>query len=126
MDATILPSMVSSLNLLFQVVSLFTVLQSDPCFLCRYPYFLRQNHLLLIFHVLYCAQCASGLGGGWGGIPWVAWRHSCPHTCFYAGMRFNLPNRFQIPDPSPAPFPTGDWGVELRGSYMSRTSQLRF
>ena len=114
--------MVSSLRLLFRVISCFPVFLSDPCFLRQYPCFLCRNPLLLIFHVLYPAWCASG---EWGGVPWVAWRHSWPRTCFYADMLFNPLTQVPIPDPSPAPFPTGDWGVEIYRSYVSRTSRPR-
>ena len=45
---------------------------------------------------------------------------------FYAGASFNPPTQFLIPDPSLAPFTTGDWGVKLRGSSVSRILQPRF
>ena len=43
-------------------------------------------------------------------------------------MKFNLPTLFPIVDLIPAPIPTGDWGAELCGSFVSRTLQwqLRF
>ena len=103
-------------------ISHFTVFLFDPCFLFRYPWFLRQNLLLRVFHVLYRAPCTSGGGG----VPWVMWRNSWPRTRFYAGVWFNPPTQFPILDPSLAPFPTGDWGFELRGSYVSSTLQPRF
>ena len=60
---------------------------------------------------------------GGGGVPWVAWRRLQPRTWFYPGVRFNLPIRFLIPDTNPDPVPAGDWGAELRGSFVNSTSQ---
>ena len=35
-------------------------------------------------------------------------------------------SRFPIPDTSPVPCPTREWGVELRGSYVSKMLQPQF
>ena len=64
-------------------------------------------------------------GGGEGGGPCVDRSHLQPHTCCYPGVQFNLLARFLIPGPSTAPVPAGNWGAELRGSSVSRTSQRR-
>ena len=128
MDATVSISMVLSLRLLFWLVSCFPVLLSNPWFLSRYPWVLCQNPLLLIFHMLRTGSDQNGGWGGCGGFLWVAWMRLWPRTIFYAGVQFNLPTRFPVLDPSPAPFPTGDWRVKLHGAYASITlrPRLRF
>ena len=110
----------------FWSVSYFFLFPSNPWFLHQYPWLLLQTPLLILFYVFYRTQSVQL--GGWGGFPWVAWRSSWPCTRFYLGVRFNPPKRFPITDPSPACFPTGDWGVELRGSSVSSISwpQFRF
>ena len=44
---------------------------------------------------------------------------------FTLGVQFNLLSRSLITDPSTVTIYTGDWGVELCGSSMSRTLQQR-
>ena len=72
-----------------------------------------------------CCTARAVREWGWYGVPWLAWRSSWPCTHFHAGVRFNPPTRFLIPDPSLAPFPTRDWGVKLRGSSVIRILWLR-
>ena len=40
-------------------------------------------------------------------------------------MQFNLPIKFQIPDPITDPCPTGHWGVDIRGSRISKILKLK-
>ena len=63
--------------------------------------------------------------GARGGGPCVARRCLQTRPWCYSGVQFNLLARSPIPDPSPFPVPTGDWGSELRGSSVSRTLQRR-
>ena len=114
--------MVSSLHLPFWVVSLFPVryLIFTPKTLIFTP-----ESLATRFPHVVPRTVRGWRGGGGGGVPWVEWRHSWPRTHFYAGVRFNPQDQFLIPDPSPAPFVTGDWGVKLREKFVSRTSRLQ-
>ena len=64
-------------------------------------------------------------GGGEGGGPHVARKRLQPCTCWYLGVKFNLPSLFTIPGPILAPFPAGDWVSNLRGSSVSRTLQWK-
>ena len=114
--ATVLFSiLLSSLCILFWGVSRFTGFPSNPCFLRQnpmLPWFLRQ---------VPCVVC----NWGGGGVHWVAWRRLWNRIFFKAGVHFNLPTRFLIPDPSLDTVPAGDWGAELRGLYVNRTLQRR-
>ena len=96
---------------------------SDPCFLRPFPIFLCRNPLLLIF---LCGIARTVCGWGEGGVSWVVWRRSLPRASCYAGVRFSLPTRFPIPDPSLATCSAWDWGVVLRESYVSNILQPRF
>ena len=115
--------MLLSLHLLFQVISCFPVFPSNPWFFLQNPFLIRQNSVIPWF--LLAVPCTVCNGGGGGGVPWLVWRHTWPRTCFWSGVQFNLPTWFLILDPSPAPVTTGDWGAELCGSFVSRTSQRR-
>ena len=89
------------------------------------------SSLTSYFSMWYCmrgVQMGGGGGGGWDGVIWVMWRHSWIHAQIFASARFNVPTRFPIPGPSPAPCTAGDWRVDLCGSYVSKISQqqLRF
>ena len=43
----------------------------------------------------------------------------------YSGARFIAPSRVQMLGPSPATSSIGDWGVNIRGSFVSMTSRPR-
>ena len=73
------------------------------------------------FYARYYAWCA--MGGGKGRVPCVAMMRLQLLTWCYPGVQFNLPARFLILGPSPAPVPAGDWEAEIRRSSLSRTSQ---
>ena len=51
---------------------------------------------------------------------------SWPHAQDYVGALFNVPNRGPIPGTSLVTILAGDWGVKLRGSYVSTISQPQF
>ena len=108
-----------SLRLLFWYVSRFPGFPSYPCFLFQNPCILRQYPVLP--SVLRAVPCV--VRGGGGGGPCLARRCLQPHTWCYPGVQFNLPVQFPIPGPSPAPVPAGDWGAELRRTYVNRTWQ---
>ena len=107
----------SSLRILFWDVSPRPI----STFYAKIPAFYAEIPCYLGFYARYRAWCTVGERG----VPWVDWRLPRPRTCFYPGVKFKLPTQFPIPDPSPAPVTSEDWGAELRGSSVSRTSQRR-
>ena len=113
----VLFSMLLSVRLLFWVVSVFPVFLSDPCCLCRNYCFICRNPVLPWFLFMVPRAVPDwGMGGSLG------WRGS---ILGLLGVYFNLPTRFPIPAPIPALFPAGDWGAELRRSFVSKTLQQR-
>ena len=96
----------------------FPVSRTIPAFYAKIPAFYADIPCYLGFYAWYCAWCAVG-----GGRPCVARRHLKPHMWCYPGVQFNLPDRSPIPGPSLDPVTAGDWGADLRGSYVSRTLQ---
>ena len=104
-----------------RVFPIYLVSRLIPNFYGKIPIFKAIIPCYIGFYVRYCVWCATGGGGylGWrGGILVLI------HV-FKSGVQFNLPTRLPIPDPSPAPVTTGDWGAKIRGSFVNRTSQQR-
>ena len=67
--------------------------------------------------------CAVREWGCWGVVLGVSWEACWRSWIFLLSQMcawFNLPTRFLITDPSPAPCPAGDWGFELCRSYVSK------
>ena len=60
-DTIVLLSTLSSMHLLFWVISCFPFFPSDTCFLRQYPWFIRQNP------VLPCFTCGTARGAQVGG-----------------------------------------------------------
>ena len=72
------------------------------------------------------AWCLGRGGAVRGGFPCVARRRLWPCPWCYPGVQFNLLSRSPIPDTSPVPVPAGDWGADLHGSSVNRTSQRQY
>ena len=92
-----------------------------PTFYAEIPAFYANIPCYLGFYAWYHVWCAVGGGEG----PCVDRRRLQPCMWCYLCVYFNLLVRSPIPGPSPAPVPTGDWGAEIRGSSVCRTSQRR-
>ena len=86
------------------------------------------SSLTFNFLVWYCVNGVK-MGGcrRWGGVGSYGWRGGMLwiHAQIYASAWFNVQTRCIITVTSTAPCPTGDWGVELRGSYVSTILQPR-
>ena len=108
------------MHLLFWGVSRFLGFPSNNRFLCQIPASYTNIPCYLWFYAQYCAWCMVGAGG------FLCVDKIRLHPCMwcYLGVQFNLPAGSPIPGTSPAPNPAGDWLAELRGSSVSRTSQL--
>ena len=116
-NATVLIYLVSSLRLIFLVVYRFPVWS---LIFARISLICTPKSLATIFPcVVPRAWCTYG---GWGGV--LGWCGGVPGLLHIFTRAWNLTHqpdsRFQILDPNPAPFTTGDWRVELRGWYVSR------
>ena len=105
-----------SLRTLFRDVSCLLGLLSNTCFLRRNICFVRWYPVLpgILHEVPRVVR---------GGGPCVAMMRIQPCTWCYQGVQFNLLSWSLIPGPRPAPVPAGDWGADLCGSSVSRTSQ---
>ena len=106
------------MRLLFRVVSRFTV--QSLIFTQKSLLYTPKYRAALVS----TRGTARGAGIG-GGVPWMAWRRPWSHARFKSGVHFNLPTQLPIPDPSPDPVPAGEWGADLCGSLLNRTSQRR-
>ena len=88
-----------------------------PDFYAKIPAFYANIPCYLGFYAWYRAWCAvRGARWRWGvgrrgEGPCVARRCLHPRTWCYPDVQFNLPSRFLIPGPSPAPVLAGDWWV---------------
>ena len=60
-----------------------------PDFYANIPALYFKIPCYLVLYVQYHARCASGVEG-WGGVLWVAWILTWPHTHFKPGGWFNL------------------------------------
>ena len=103
------------------IIFITTLLFYSQCYICIcVPSF----GTFLVFPVSRPIVPRGVLGGaGWGG-PCLARRRLRPRTWCYPGVQFNLVSQSRIPCPSMAPVTEGDWGAELHGSSVSRTSVL--
>ena len=101
----------------FGTFPVFPVSRPIPDFYAKIPDFYANIPCYLGLYARYCTCCTGG--------PCVARRRLQPRTWCYPGVQFNLLSRSPILGPSVAPVPAGDWGAELCGSSMSRTSQRR-
>ena len=110
-----------SLRLLFQAFPVFLVSRPIPAFYSKIPAFYANIPCYLGFYAQDTAWCAVGGGGG----QCVAMWSLQPRLWCYPGVQFNLKSQSPIMGLIPAPVPVGDWGAELRGSSVSRTSQRR-
>ena len=102
------PFSISVQSLLYTPISLIFT----PSYLTTNPpvwYFMRGAHM--------------GRGVGWGGAYWVAWKCSWLWAQTYVSAQLNVSTWFPNQGPTPAPCPAGDWGVDLRGLYLSTISQ---
>ena len=102
----------------FGLISVQSLISTPKSLLFNPISFLRLPQL--VFSVCGLVEHAHGaqmrVGGG---VTRVAKSRSRMCAQNYSGAKVIVPAQGQIPGPSAAPGPVGDWGVELRGSSVS-------
>ena len=94
---------------------------SNPCFIQFLP-----RMFFLPSATLFC--CVHGVKiRGEGGCLHGWHRRVCIFAReIYVGAQFNVPTRSLILGPSLPPCPTGEWVIDIRGSFVSMTIHLQF